>query len=65
MESNTKGTAHRSCSCRQCRPGLDKKFRREREHKLRQAVKRAIKRSLDKDFGEELLLVPEITGYTD
>lgn len=68
MVTNTKSVGHLGCPCFHCRRGLSrlgKVFKRMKEHQLRAKTKAAIKKSLDNDGGEELLLFPGLTGYTD
>lgn len=68
METNSKHAGHVGCPCVMCRRGLSrlgKVFKRMKEHQLRAKSKQTIRKSLDRDDGEELILTPGITGYTD
>lgn len=64
MESNTKGAVHVGCPCARCRAGIGR-VRTEKERKARREWKRTIERALAADGGEELILQPGKTGYTD
>lgn len=68
MVTNTKSAGHLGCPCARCREGfsrLGKVFKRMKEHQLRAKTKNSIRKSLANDGGEELLLSPGLTGYTD